>query len=409
MITVLSLAATVGASGDESWSLTPSAAVLALASDPAEPSPAALLDAALLFSGAGADRTEAAMSRGLAAIAVARGLAVSAADEYERGALVLELVHSTFSRYDLLESRLDRALLEGRYNCVASSTLYAILARAAGLTVRGVILEDHAYCYLLVGGRRVDVETTSAGGYAGATVGVGPEAETSVRGLVALALRNRATMLERSGRWFEALALAVDAYAYVRDDATMENLSGRISNCVAALLKNGRWSEAVGLAEAASASYGPSPVFERLEDTARIAAMTEALRAASPGGALAIAEASMADGSADAGWLERAFAYAYAGLAEESRKAGDQLGAWNVAAAGAARFPDSEPLASLERVAKGNWVKSVHNRFAGLYNAGRFKEALAAVRLALELSPGERMLESDAEAAEKALGSMPSP
>jgi len=409
-LAVLSVASTVAAHGDEPWSLAPSAAVLALSGGPAEPSPAELLDAALLFSGADADRGEAARLRGLSAIEAARALAGSVPDEYERGARVLDLVHSLLSRYELLESRLDRALLEGRYNCVGSSTLYAVLARAAGLSARGVVTADHTYCYLQIDGRRVDVETTVPSGYGGPVAGApGPSTEASARGVVALALRNRATLLERGGRWFDALALAVDAYAYARDEATMEVLSGRIHNCVAALLEAGRWSEAVGLSEAAVASYGPSPALGRLADTARLAAMTDALRTAGPAGALAIAEAALADGSADAEWLERAFAYAYAGLAEEFRAAGDQLGAWNVAAEGAARFRGSERLAALERVARTNWVRSAHNRFAALYNAGRYEEALAVVARALERVPGERMLEADAEAAEKALGSAPRP
>ena len=409
-LAVLSVVATVAAYGDEPWSLAPSAAVLALSGGPAEPSPTALLDAALLFSGADADRGEAARLKGLSAIDAARALSGSAPEEYERGERVLGLVHSLLSRYELLESRLDRALLEGRYNCVGSSTLYVILARAAGLSARGVVTADHTYCYLLVGGRRVDVETTVPSGYGGPVAGApGPSTEASARGVVALALRNRATLLERGGRWFEALALAVDAYAYARDEATMEVLSGRIQNCVAALLKAGRWSGAVGLAEAAVASYGPSPALGRLADAARLAAMTDALRTAGPADALAIAEAALASGSADAEWLERAFAYAYAGLAEERRAAGDHLGAWNVAAEGAARFRGSGRLAELERVAKVNWVRSEHNRFAGLYNEGRYEDALAAVERALEAAPGDRTLEADAAASRKALGSTPRP
>jgi len=390
---------------DEAFRLSPTAAVLELAAEPAEPTAAGLLAAAVLFSGADPARAAAATAAGLQAIAIAEGYATETADHYERGARVLELVHSLLVRYELLESRMDRTLLEGRYNCVGSSSLYTILARAAGLAVRGVILEDHAYCYLVMDGRRVDVETTSPRGYdqpperPGAT----PPVDVPARGIVALALRNRATLLERSSRWSEALALAVDAFAYMPDAWTFETLTGRVNNCVAALLRAGRHADALALAEAALAAYGPEPSLESLWKTARTAALTEALRKAGPDEALALAEEALASGEFETAWLENAFAFAYAGLAEELRRDGDHLGAWRLAEAAASRFGASAELAALARTAKGNWVKASHNRFATLYNAGTYDEALAVLRAALELAPGERILQDDLKTAEAAL------
>ncbi|MBU0926883.1 MAG: hypothetical protein KKA67_03985 [Spirochaetes bacterium] len=393
------------ASADGLGRLAPSAAALALAAGPADPSAEALLEAALLFSGAGPARAEAARSVGLRALEAARELSSSVPDESVRGSRVLELAYSILSRYELLESRLDAALLEGRYNCVGSSSLYAILARAAGLPVRGVILDDHAYCYLPLGSRRVVVETTTPRGYddPSAVPASGPATDASARDLVALALRNRATLLERSGRWYEALALAADAYAYAPGALTMEALEGRVNNCVANAMREGRYEEAAGLADAALASFPGNAVFEGLSGAARLSAMTDALRKAAPAEALALAEEAARSGLADGAWLERAFVYAYTGLAEESRRSGDHLGAWGLASAAAARFPGYGRLAALERTARDNWVKDVHNVFAALYNAGKYAEALAAAVAALGIAPGEGLLERDAQAARDAL------
>jgi tetratricopeptide (TPR) repeat protein len=292
------------------YRLEPSPAVVALTAGDEAPDASSLLDAAILFSGANPARTEAAKKRGIDAVGKARSLTGSEPDAYTRGKIVLDMVHSIISSYSELETRLDVALLDGRYNCVGSSTLYAILARAAGLEVRGVILPDHAYCYLMIDGKRVDVETTVADGY-DATVhrlasGSAKGIDTGTRGVVALALRNRATLLERASRWPEALALAVDAYAYTV-------------------------------------------------------------------------------------------------LAEEMRKSGNHRGAWEVATEAQRRFPASKEMASLAGTARSNWVISVHNRFAALYNAGRYFEAIVLVEEALELVPGERRLLDDISTARKAL------
>jgi tetratricopeptide (TPR) repeat protein len=398
------------------YRLEPSPEVSILAAGPESPGAESLLDAAILFSGAVTSRAGEAKERGLDAVAKARDLAVSEPDAYARGRIVLDMVHAIISSYSELETRLDAALLDGRYNCVGSSTLYAILARAAGLDVRGVILPDHAYCYLVVDGRRVDVETTVPDGY-DATVhrlvsGSAKGVETGLRGVAALALRNRATLLERAGRWPEALALAVDAYAYVSgglaggdraDRFTWDTLAGRVNNAAAGLLTAGRHAEALAVVDRAIGLYGAVDGFIELRKAARTGSLAGALRKASPAGALVLADEALLAGDIGADVLESAFAYAYTALAEERRRAGDHLGAWEVAIGAQRRFPGSADLASLAGTARANWVISVHNRFAALYNAGRYAEAIAVVEGALELVPGERRLVDDLAAARKAL------
>ena len=387
-----------------------------------------MLEAAILFSGADAARASLAAEAGRRRIQEAALLALAVrgdstigdarAREYELGSRLLALVHSRLERYDEYESRIDRALLEGRYNCVSSSTLYAILASAAGLVVSGVILPDHAYCSLLLEGRRVDVETTSPGGYddasrrpaAGLAWSVGGAAGgtgTTARGIVALVLRNRSTLAERGRQWAAALALAVDAYAYVSaagpDESTLGSLSGRVNNCVSALMESRRWADAVALADRAVAAYGPLEALVALGKVARAAYLTDALRNSGGREALALADEAAAAGEVDAAWLERAYVWAYASLADERRAQGDHLGAWKVAADGVARFPGSGELARLEDTARSNWVKDAHNRFAALYNGRKYDEALAVIESALAVAPGERILLEDERVAREAL------
>lgn len=401
----LALLAAVPAPAEDLYRLSPAGSVLALSAASAEPSARELLSAAVLFSGASAGRAEKAMAAGLQAVQAAEALAIEEPEAYERGARVLDLAYGILKRYEVMESRIDSGLIEGRYNCVGSASLYTILARAAGLSVRGVILDDHAYCYLLVDGRRIDVETTDPRGYDDTMEDrrSRPSRDASAKGVMALVLRNRATLAERSGNWAVALGLAVDAYAYDPGELTLETLSGRVNNSVGALLRAGRYADALALADRAIALHGQSPAFAELRSTARLAVLTDELRTSGPSEALALAETVQASGQADAGWVRNAFSWAYTGLAEERRKAGDHLGAWQIASEAVARFSDSRDLASLERTARGNWVKSAHNRFAALYNAGQYGEALASVQAAQLLAPDERILNDDAKAAEAAL------
>lgn len=401
----LALLAVVPARAEDAYRIYPADTVLALSAASAEPSARELLSAAILFSGAGAARAQKAMAAGLQAVQAAEALAAETPDAYERGARVLELVYGILKRYEVLESRIDAGLIEGRYNCVGSASLYTILAKAAGLEVRGVILDDHAYCYLIVDGRRIDVETTNSSGYDGEMDDrtSKPSRDASARGVMALVLRNRATLAERSGNWAVALGLAVDAYAYDPGELTLETLSGRVNNSVGALLRAGRYADSLALADGAIARYGSSPAFTELRNTAHLAVLTDTLRNSVPAEALVLAETVLASGLADALWVRSAFNWAYTGLAEERRKAGDHLGAWQIASEAASRFSDSRDLASLERTARANWVKAAHNQFAAFYNAGQYKEALASIQAALVLAPDERILKDDAKAAGAAL------
>lgn len=379
-----------------------------------------LLRASVLFSGAGPDRQAAAIEAGMAMVDAAT--ATAGTPPYERGKALLDLVYGTISTYREQESRIDYALLDGLYNCVSSSTLYAVTALAAGLEVHGVATLDHAYVVLMIGGKPVVVETTNALGYDAKTrtirtasgpdgrlVPVIPARDTLLDDmeLVSLVLRNRATLDERARRWDSALTLAVDMYGWIPDSAlAREHLSGRINNLVANDMNSGRYERAWKRADLAAVRYAEVPELAELRRTAGAALLTEFLRGqSSPEEAMSLVRFAGQSGLVDAAWLERAWAYAYARRVEKLHLAGDHLGAWTTATEGLAQYPKNRDLVQLAGTARTNWVYAEHNRFADLYNQGRYGDALSVVLDALRMLPAERLLLDDEKLARKAMPS----
>jgi tetratricopeptide (TPR) repeat protein len=212
------------------------------------------------------------------------------------------------------------------------------------------------------------------------------------------------------------LALAVDAYAYVSagvegidegkdkgDPFALETLVGRVNNAVAALLNAGRHADALALVDRAIHLYGAVDGFVELRKAARTGGLAAALRKARPAEALMAADEALLMDDLGADVLENAFAYAYTAVAEEKRRAGDHMGAWETALEAQRRFPGSAGIASLAATARANWIISVHNSFAALYNARRYAEAIDLVEGALEKVPGESRLLEDIAAARKAM------
>jgi len=87
--------------------------------------------------------------------------------DFDKGERLLRWLHQkTFAGgYDLPQSRIDQVLNTGRYNCVSSSLIYAVLGRRMGLDVRAVEVPDHVLALLYDGVKHVDVETTSPHGF----------------------------------------------------------------------------------------------------------------------------------------------------------------------------------------------------------------------------------------------------
>jgi hypothetical protein len=220
-------------------------------------------------------------------------------DETAKGEAILAFLHKTvFSRYREDATTLDALLDTGRYNCVSSAVLYLIASKGLGLEVEGVRSSDHAFCSLLVPGKRIDVETTSpygfdpgnkkeftdsfgrATGYAYVAPGsYGDRKSIGPRELIGLILSNRASVLERSGRYAEAVRIGADYAALCPGPDSRDFLLDRINNFVADLGSRRRYAEAEDAATAALAAFPGEARMSTLAGTAsynRAASMAQA-------------------------------------------------------------------------------------------------------------------------------------
>jgi len=428
LATVLSaapIAALEGASPDAR--LLPGDAVATLAAGPAEPDAEALLEAGLEFSGATAGRRASTAEYLRAGMDEAAALARDTPDAYELGGALLVLAHRRyFKRYVESATTLDAAVVDGRYNCVSSSLVYLILCRAAGLEAGGVVTEDHAFCRVAVpdgdGIRFVDVETTNVHGWDpgtnhefqdsfGRVTGYSYVPPTALEGrehvgarrMASLVLSNRSNMLERAGRWAEAVGLAADAWAYCPDADNRELFIGRVHNNVAALVNARRWADAVAFLGRALDVLGNEPRLVDLMAQARLALLGDGLAAMPPAEAIEAVRVAWADGVIDEARRDEFLVYAYSKLADQVRVAGGWLAAWNALRDGVAAVPGSTRMAAMAETARRNWTYEVHNRFATLFNARRYAEALAVVEEGLDVLPAETLFLDDAAAARKAL------
>ena len=259
----------------------------------AEPlDPASLERAALLASGLSPDRIGPYASR-LARIVEETGseaekaAGAPTASATTKAESVLKFLHENLLRaYREDATTLDGILDSGLYNCVSSAVLYMIAARSIGIEVEGVKTSDHAFCAASVNGRSVDVETTNpygfdpggkkefkdsfgrVTGYAYVAPGdYGDRKPIGDRELIGLILSNRASALERSGRFPEAAKLGADYAALCPGPDSRAFQVDRINNLVADLASRRDFAGATAVATAAAAALPDEPRLAALAAT----------------------------------------------------------------------------------------------------------------------------------------------
>ncbi len=385
--------------------------------------PLAILTAGIYFSGTDETRARHATTYASSALDYARTLMDAYPEPYARGQAILAYLHGTWlKRYVETETTIDSALIDGRYNCVSSSILYLALALAAGLDVHGVVTPDHALCAVRIGEQWVDVETTNPLGFDpgtkkefhdsfGRVTGYSyvPPSDSAKRRdadfhhMNALILWNRANLFERSGKFAQALALSVDAYAWYRSDESLAHLAGRAHNLAAVYLNARRWDDGIAFMESVMALYGPIGKLAELTRQARAARLADSLQTMDPALARTAVQNAWASGQISESEYETMYSYALSQQANKLFQAGLWLEAWQMLEAARIQRPRSSELARLTRSAKANLIASWHNNFAQLYNAGRYREALDALAEGLSLFPTDPTLLRDQELARKAL------
>jgi tetratricopeptide (TPR) repeat protein len=195
----------------------------------------------------------------------------------ERGARLLQFLHDgpMAKGYVSDQMLLDAVLDTGKYNCMSSTVLYAVLARRLGLEARAVEVPGHVYAVLYVDGKPVDVETTSAHGFDPAN----PEEREKLRkekgivvlesghgdrgrevrelGLAAAVYANRSAALAGAKRYHEAAVAGFCALSLDPESpAAATNAVAALTNWTLALADDGKYEEAVRVARAGLAT-GP--------------------------------------------------------------------------------------------------------------------------------------------------------
>jgi tetratricopeptide (TPR) repeat protein len=206
-------------------------------------------------------------------------------DRRMRGEYVLSFTHKKFLKgYVENQTRLDEIINTGRYNCVSSAVIYAILAAAVDLDVRGVMTRDHAFATVDTGTEIIDVETTNPYGFDpgsrrefhdafGKLTGFAyvpsrdyrDRAAISLLELCSLILSNRIADLEKRNRYSEAVPLAVNRAALLANRRNPvsspffqdgeKDLLDRLLNYGASLLNGGRETDALAWAEYAGTRH----------------------------------------------------------------------------------------------------------------------------------------------------------
>jgi hypothetical protein len=82
----------------------------------------------------------------------------------------------------------------------------------------------------------------------------------------------------------------------------------------------------------------------------------------------------------------------------------DWLAAATIATQGLKQLPQSTQLAQAVEGYRRNYIVQAHNEFARLFNARQYIQARGVVWEALQLVPGEQILESDLATVRKILG-----
>ena len=207
----------------------------------------------------------------------------------DRAEYILEFMHANILKaYSLNQTRVDTIFTNGRFNCVSSAALYAILCKAASVNTSGVVTRHHAFVIAHVDGQNIDVETTNRFGFDpgnrkefhdqfGALTGFTYVPANNYRDrqtinqieLASLIFNNRIVEFEKANRFADAVPLAIDRAVFLLGNSiTRENASSgtifenprkelidRLLNYGASLLRANREEDALVWAVSASAGY----------------------------------------------------------------------------------------------------------------------------------------------------------
>ena len=375
-----------------------------------------IVDASLAFSGASDAAASSAKDRLSSLLLRFRSEVAELSDQSVLAERALTFLHKNlFTSYSVQQTRVDTALETGVYNCVSSAVLYLVLARSVGLSVGGVRTADHAFCFVLVDGQQIDVETTNPFGFnpgakkdftdsfgkvTGYTyVPPGNYVDRRVIGekeLLSLILYNRVSVSVDGRSFRDALQPAVSAFALMGTDDTRQVMTNAISTYTDELETRQDFPRAAQFMDAVKASFGGIIKIDQLRQDVHHRWVLSLLNSR----AFADADALLSQPSTkaaldDADWTALSIAVVQAQAQAEDDSGG------NVAAARLV----AEALKRLGRqpVLLQNYEAYVHNAFVALLTARKSFDAKALIDQGLAVYPDSRMFLQDLDLARKAI------
>ncbi len=375
-----------------------------------------ILDASLAFSGASDAAAGWAKDRLSGLLVKFRGEVADVNDQAVLGERALTFLHKNlFTMYSVQQTRVDTALETGVYNCVSSAVLYLVLARSVGLSVGGVRTSDHAFCFVLVNGQQIDVETTNPLGFnpgakkdftdsfgklTGYTyVPPGNYRDRRTIGekeLLSLILYNRVSEYIDGRAFRDALQPAVSAFALMGSDDTRQVTTIAFTNYITWLGTRQDFATAVQFIDAVKASFGG---IVNMDEPRRevyhnwVVSLLDS-RAYSDADAL-LSQPSTKSALDEADWTALSIAVVQR-LAQAEADNGGSIAAAGVVADGLKRLGRQPALLQ-------TYEAYVHNAFALLYNARKPVDAKALIDQGLAVYPDSRMLQQDLDLARKAI------
>lgn len=380
--------------------------------------------------------------------------------EYQKGEDILIRLHdSVLIRYIEDQTKVNEVLSTGAFNCVSSAIIYMAAGRLAGLNIQGVKTPDHAFVSVEINDNIVDVETTNEWGFdpgqkkeftdsfSGSTgYNYVPPGNYNLRKnisdkqMIGLILQNRIAALQRTNNHRETVPLAVDRFALTRSEEAQEDMYDTFSNFASQLNGSGQYERGIEFLKNAILRWNTADnvtkAFEALVHN-RILSMNE-------NGESEEAEIYLADleslgiMSEQAIRSDRSMIYDrrtvdllnsgtshqevqdylnkvyeedfisrdkwidyslhnYIKEAEIKSVEAGWLETYLFVKAAPEDFKDRRKYTQLLNSCRDNYIITVHNHFADLYNNRNYEEAKSIILEGLEEIPENRTLTSDLE------------
>lgn len=219
------------------------------------------------------------------------------------------------------------------------------------------------------------------------------------------AVGNRLSELAAAGRYDEGVAFAEAMRERTGDDPMYADfLRTATNNQIVALIRTAAWAKARALLDARlSSGRIDAAEGKRLSSMIAAAELDRAVTGLPFRDALQAAVTAHREGTIDEARFAEILVFLYAGEGQKVAKEAGWLEAGRLVGEALALLPGEPRLQYLLSAFRKNHAAGEHNRFAALYNAGRYAEAKGVVEEALRYVPESDLLKRDLDMAARAM------